>query len=154
MIPGGAVNTARLDPKEVVTPMDRSDCIPSSPKKNPSRAERRERRLARGLSPYSPSDMRYWEKRAKPRAKAKYDQKRAFIDAIKLERGCADCGYNTHPAALQFDHLPRYEKKHSVAQMANNINMDALIAEIAKCEVVCANCHAVRTARRRNPDQV
>ncbi len=72
----------------------------------------------------------------------------AEIQAIKVERGCADCGYANHPAALEFDHLPGFVKEHRIAQLANGAKRAKIMAEIAKCEVVCANCHRIRTAER------
>jgi hypothetical protein len=51
---------------------------------------------------------------------------------------------------MDFDHV-RGEKKFKVAeavQFAYGLNFDQLRAEIAKCEVVCANCHRIRTASR------
>lgn len=74
---------------------------------------------------------------------------RAYVQKIKLERGCADCGYNAHPAALDFDHLPGSVKMGKLASMACGSALKTIHAEIAKCEVVCANCHRVRTANRR-----
>jgi hypothetical protein len=74
---------------------------------------------------------------------------RAYIQAIKMERGCADCGYREHPAALDFDHLPGSVKKGRLASMACGSALKTIHAEIDKCEVVCANCHRVRTATRR-----
>jgi hypothetical protein len=73
----------------------------------------------------------------------------AWIQSIKLERGCADCGYNAHPAALDFDHLPEFEKRYKMSTVAAGISKALIEAEIEKCEVVCANCHRVRTANRR-----
>lgn len=66
---------------------------------------------------------------------------------MKVERGCVDCGYNAHPAALDFDHLPGTEKLYRVCTMAG-MSRKLIDAEIAKCEVVCANCHRIRTAER------
>lgn len=70
-----------------------------------------------------------------------------MLDAIKLEAGCADCGYREHPAALQFDHLPGTHKLFRLSHSAQRA-WHLVLAEVAKCEVVCANCHAVRTATR------
>ena len=70
-----------------------------------------------------------------------------FLQEYKLKHGCADCGYNAHYAALQFDHLPGTDKKFTIAQKAKAYTLSRLKAEIAKCEVVCANCHAIRTTR-------
>lgn len=91
--------------------------------------------------------------RYKARAKAKYDKKRAYVDAIKLVHGCVDCGYRAHPAALHFDHLPGFEKSGNIAKMCDGTTMAKLDEEIAKCEIVCANCHAIRTAERRKKAQ-
>ena len=72
---------------------------------------------------------------------------RAHLQAIKLERGCADCGYNAHPAALDFDHRPGVKKLFNLANMSN-ATWTQVEAEVAKCDVVCANCHRIRTVTR------
>lgn len=77
----------------------------------------------------------------------------AFIErvaAIKIESGCVDCGYNDHAVALDFDHLPGTEKSYTVSKMTSR-RWETVAAEIAKCEVVCANCHRVRTHSRHHP---
>lgn len=60
-----------------------------------------------------------------------------------------DCGYNTHAEALHFDHRPGEVKCFNIGEQIGNRSMEALWAEIAKCDVRCANCHAVMTASRR-----
>ena len=70
------------------------------------------------------------------------------VDAIKLASGCIDCGYNAHSAALEFDHLPGTVKLFCIGA-AKGRSMARVLAEIAKCEIVCANCHRVRTAARK-----
>lgn len=77
------------------------------------------------------------------------ERKTIIVHAYKLEKGCADCGYNLHPAALEFDHLPGTEKKFNVGEKIGVYKFERLWEEIAKCEVVCANCHAIRTESRR-----
>lgn len=73
-----------------------------------------------------------------------------YIHNIKVARGCSDCGYNAHAEALDFDHLPGHIKRHGVSRLVNeDYSLARVAAEIAKCEVVCANCHRVRTSRRR-----
>ncbi len=60
---------------------------------------------------------------------------------------CADCGEDDS-RVLQFDHV-RGPKVRNVAQMvAFGYCWDTILKEIAKCEIVCANCHAKRTAQR------
>lgn len=80
---------------------------------------------------------------------ARYERRRRAVDAIKLTRGCADCGYREHAEALDFDHLPGRGKVSHISKLVSNAGMDKILAEIEKCDVVCANCHRVRTAERR-----
>lgn len=65
---------------------------------------------------------------------------------------CADCGIQYHYCVMQFDHTGE-DKIDNVARMVANLRSIALIlAEIAKCEVVCSNCHALRTFQRSTAD--
>jgi hypothetical protein len=59
---------------------------------------------------------------------------------------CADCGRNFPPVAMDFDHVAG-DKIAEVSRM-RIWNLDKLRVEIAKCEVVCACCHRIRTATR------
>lgn len=64
-------------------------------------------------------------------------------------RPCTDCGGSFHPAAMQWDHLPGKQKTTEIAEMLRrNLSRKIILEEIAKCELVCANCHAMRTWRR------
>lgn len=75
--------------------------------------------------------------------------KLSAVSMLKLEKGCADCGYNKHPEALDFDHT-KDNKVMGVARMVSkHMSLEAILEEAEKCEVVCANCHRVRTADRR-----
>lgn len=74
----------------------------------------------------------------------------AAVGEIKLRTGCVDCGYRRCVQALEFDHLPSAEKSFSVSNaVVQNTPWKLVLAEIAKCEVVCANCHRERTVARR-----
>ena len=84
--------------------------------------------------------------------RGRYLRGRAVILEAK-RGGCVDCGYNAHPAALEFDHLPGADKKFELA-LGHSRGVDAIRLELAKCECVCANCHRVRTTKRNNPGQV
>ena len=65
---------------------------------------------------------------------------------------CLDCG-ELDPVVLEFDHV-RGEKKFDVGQCLARNTWQTVLDEIAKCEVVCANCHRRRTARRRQSVRV
>lgn len=73
---------------------------------------------------------------------------RSFLEEAK-RKPCADCGISYPPWVMQFDHV-RDQKVFALA-VASRIqpSQNRIMAEIAKCEVVCANCHADRTYRRR-----
>lgn len=57
-----------------------------------------------------------------------------------------DCGGAFPPYVMQLDHV-RGEKLFDIGSRAANVNR--LVEEIAKCEVICANCHAIRSHSRR-----
>jgi hypothetical protein len=65
---------------------------------------------------------------------------------IKEDSGCMDCGENNH-IVLDFDHIK--DKKYNISRMIHDgFSWAAIKKEIAKCEVVCANCHRIRTHDR------
>lgn len=71
------------------------------------------------------------------------------LQALKLEKGCVDCGYDAHPAALDFDHVAG-EKVAGLSQLVSaSASWERIEAELAKCDVRCANCHRIITVRRR-----
>lgn len=76
------------------------------------------------------------------------EQKTKEIHEYQMQKGCADCGYNAHPAALEFDHV-NGKKLFNIGEKIGNNSREKLWEEIAKCDVVCANCHAIRTTTRR-----
>lgn len=69
-----------------------------------------------------------------------------MLAQIKLESGCVDCGYNEYACALDFDHVDGV--KEFTMNRVGRIAWSRVMAEIAKCEVVCAVCHRVRTQTR------
>lgn len=58
---------------------------------------------------------------------------------------CVDCDENDIDV-LEFDHL--FDKKNNIGRIEKFRTIKALQDEIAKCEVVCANCHRRRTRKR------
>lgn len=64
------------------------------------------------------------------------------------DRPCADCGQRFPTVAMDFDHV-RGRKDYDISKMRNNnSSLEALHREIAKCDVVCACCHRIRTQAR------
>ena len=62
---------------------------------------------------------------------------------------CADCGIQYHPEVMEFDHPPDSGKVANVSVLLKTRAIAVVLAEAAKCEVVCANCHRMRTVNRR-----
>lgn len=60
---------------------------------------------------------------------------------------CVDCGYDKHIAALEFDHV-RGVKLDTVARLLSSANWGRVMQEVEKCELVCSNCHSIRTYGR------
>ena len=57
-----------------------------------------------------------------------------------------DCGLHPeYPQVLEFDHRPEEDKRFHISDRMASGTMEDLIAEIAKCDIVCANCHRIRT---------
>jgi hypothetical protein len=49
---------------------------------------------------------------------------------------------------MQWDHLPGRLKLGNISTDFRGRSRQDILDEIAKCELVCANCHALRTAER------
>ena len=83
-------------------------------------------------------------------AAAHKDELRRARTALLLEyfatHPCVDCG-ESDALVLEFDHLR--DKSFEIAAALVDRSWERILEEIAKCEVVCANCHRRRTVRRR-----
>lgn len=87
----------------------------------------------------------------KAKAKASNDAfrkiNREYIWQYLSENPCIDCG-ESDPVVLEFDHKGDVEKVGHVSRLARDRTLDIVKAEIAKCDVRCANCHRRKTARQ------
>ena len=73
----------------------------------------------------------------------------AFLENIK-SKPCTDCGKKYPPWIMDFDHLPGSTKTSNVSTLVLACKpIDVILQEIAKCELVCSNCHRQRTHRRK-----
>lgn len=79
---------------------------------------------------------------------------RDFIEDYKRIRSCADCGFSgkNFPFVLDFDHLNEgTTKKFNIGSWARSVlSIEAIEREIKKCELVCANCHRIRTFSKQS----
>jgi hypothetical protein len=83
------------------------------------------------------------DSRRKRQARAK-----ALVREHLASHPCVDCA-ESDPQILEFDHLGQKVREISL-MAAEGASVQVLQAEIAKCAVVCVNCHRRRTARRAN----
>lgn len=77
---------------------------------------------------------------------------RERLNEYKLSRGCVDCGYKENVFALEFDHrensgLPYTGKSRTIAS-GLNLSWGTILKKIERCDVVCSNCHSIRTLTR------
>lgn len=81
-------------------------------------------------------------------AKNKLDRDKAKTWLADLKRfPCVDCGGTFPPCVMDWDHRPGEEKLFQLGT-AVRWGRTAALAEIAKCDLVCANCHRIRTSQR------
>jgi hypothetical protein len=78
----------------------------------------------------------------------RYIRLRELLRAAK-DKPCADCGIKYPYYVMDLDHREGQEKCGVVARFLKRHSKQALLAEIAKCDVVCANCHRERTHQRK-----
>jgi len=77
-----------------------------------------------------------------------FEKRKEAVDALK-NNPCVDCGGRFHPCAMDFDHLDGTTKRATVSELVSKAKpLEVILAEVAKCELVCSNCHRVRTFTR------
>lgn len=74
-------------------------------------------------------------------------RRKFVLDILSLSK-CKDCG-ERNPFVLQFDHV-RGEKCFSISGGISKKSLENLKQEISKCDIRCANCHILKTAKERN----
>ncbi len=71
--------------------------------------------------------------------------KRAWMDSLKAGRPCADCQGLYPSVCLHWHHRDPLTKTMTISR--DRRSKAAILAEIEKCDLLCANCHAIRTWR-------
>ncbi len=69
-----------------------------------------------------------------------------YVRQMKEASPCSDCGKRYPYYVMDFDHLK--SKEHNISFLMATGRIGALKKEIKKCEVVCANCHRLRSHKR------
>lgn len=76
---------------------------------------------------------------------SKIRKRRKMVNELKRNKPCLDCGKNYHPIAMDFDHIGSDKEDDITSLIERCVSQERIISEIAKCELVCANCHRIRT---------
>jgi hypothetical protein len=84
----------------------------------------------------------------KRRVEQRKNKMRRFIEDLKSSTPCMDCNVQYPSCVMDFDHRPDVVKKANVSQLNLFSSMEDLQNEISKCDLVCANCHRIRTRDR------
>ena len=71
-----------------------------------------------------------------------------YLKEVKEKNPCMDCKISYPYYMMDFDHV-RGKKQANVAELINTLSKKRIDTEIAKCEVVCSNCHRSRTYMRK-----
>lgn len=105
--------------------------------------------------PYKdPEKQREAQRRHYEKNKASYVASRAAAREKRLRivaeykmKPCADCEVEHPYYVMQLDHI-KGEKVDKVSALVKSASLGAVLEELEKCDVVCANCHAYRTWSR------
>ena len=91
----------------------------------------------------------YKKNKDKYLAKARKNEKKRIklVQDLKTKTPCADCKRNYHYCQMDFDHIDG-EKEFNISTTYKDVSLTKLMNEINKCELVCANCHRLRTFKR------
>ena len=108
------------------------------------------KRHSRCKSCHAAERMDYYERNKEKELAYKWDgqqrkreEARAFLEEYKATHPCVDCG-KSDPRFLTFDHV-RGTKKKAISDMVNlGYTIEAIRAELRKCEVRCLECHHLR----------
>jgi hypothetical protein len=74
--------------------------------------------------------------------------RKAWLISLKAGKPCTDCGRIFPHQVMQWDHRPGTEKLGEISGPLKKQPRDDILAEIAKCDLVCTNCHGIRTFSR------
>jgi len=94
----------------------------------------------------SEAHKRHYAKHREEVKRKAYERRQAVqkqLAEYKATKACERCGF-AHPAVIDFHHRNPTEKRSTVSAMVTNgFPWYRILEEIAKCEVLCANCHRI-----------
>ena len=99
---------------------------------------------------YHKYGSKYRERAVARNHRLKIKRRRLMLEYLK-DKSCAICQIND-PRVLEFDHLDPSAKSFSIARGNSDLLLSwpKILAEIEKCQILCANCHKIKTAQEQN----
>jgi hypothetical protein len=89
--------------------------------------------------------------RLRPLQEARVARCRVVLNDLK-RAPCTDCGGRFPPICMHYDHRDWRTKQRPVATWTSAGALRQMLEEIERCDLVCANCHAIRTGARRKEE--
>lgn len=74
---------------------------------------------------------------------------KGHVAQLKSNATCVDCKKAYPACVFDFDHVKGKKRGDVATMVGRSVSLKTLIAEIEKCELVCANCHRIRTHNRK-----
>lgn len=100
---------------------------------------------------YSRKDYQKHKDRRVHKQKERKQEQRKLLRSLK-EVPCADCGIQYPYYVMDFDHREDTEKQFDLSEGSKRrLSISRLLEEASKCDIVCSNCHRIRTFNRLKP---
>ena len=99
--------------------------------------------------------VEWYKKNKNSRYKQIKDREKSIRDkfsSYKSSKSCSKCGENT-PVSLDFHHIKDNKRKNVSYMVSNGFGWDSLIKEMAKCVVLCSNCHRIEHYESKNAEK-
>ena len=92
----------------------------------------------------------YYNNKQEYRLRDKKNRKRMALQIREIKNvPCKDCGKKYPPYVMDFDHRDKTKKICVISGIAKTgMSWEKILKEVAKCDIVCANCHRMRTAKQ------
>lgn len=96
---------------------------------------------------YRKYGSKYRERAIARKIKVKGDLRRQLLKYLS-DKSCSVCGI-ADPRVLDFDHIDRADKSFGISRaLTNTLSWKKILLEIKKCQILCANCHRIRTSNQ------
>lgn len=92
------------------------------------------------------------KERAKAHKAANMERSYKYVNDLKEQTPCPDCEEYYPAICMDFDHIGDDKDRAIATLIRHNVKFERILAEIVKCEIVCSNCHRLRTHLRAKPE--